>query len=179
MNTDGTNEPVDDGTAPVRPASGAPGGRLRIAAGATAAGLLAVAGIGGMVMTGAVKAADTVATSLGSAAASPATSAAPAASGAPAATDDADGDKDGSRGAHETVTDTSVVADAIGITEADLITALDGGQTMAQVAAANNVDVQVVIDALVADGQSELDAQVAAGSLTQAEADARAADLVQ
>ncbi|MEA2623366.1 MAG: hypothetical protein QOH61_2276, partial [Chloroflexota bacterium] len=42
-----------------------------------------------------------------------------------------------------------------------------------------NVDVQVVIDALVADGQSELDAQVAAGSLTQAEADARAADLVQ
>jgi hypothetical protein len=79
----------------------------------------------------------------------------------------------------EAVTDTSVVAKAIGISEADLTTALAAGQTVADVAKAHSVDVQVVIDALVADGQSELDAAVKAGTITQAQADAQKANLTQ
>lgn len=76
----------------------------------------------------------------------------------------------GGPGGHtEAVTDTSVVAKAIGISESDLLTALQGGKTVADVAKANNVDLQVVIDALVADGQSELDAAVKAGTLSAAD----------
>ena len=82
-------------------------------------------------------------------------------------------------GHNEAVTDTAVVAKAIGISEADLQTALTGGQTVAAVAKAHNVALQVVIDALVADGQSELDAAVKAGTITQAQADAGKANLVQ
>ncbi len=50
---------------------------------------------------------------------------------------------------------------------------------MAAVAKAHNVDVQKVIDALVADSQSELAAAVKAGTITQAQADAKAPSLVQ
>ncbi len=82
-------------------------------------------------------------------------------------------------GRTETVSDISVVAKAIGISEADLQTALDGGQTVAAVAKAHNVAVQTVIDALVADGQSELAADVTAGRLTQAQADAQKAQVTQ
>ena len=80
---------------------------------------------------------------------------------------------------NETVSDLSVVAKAIGISEADLQTALDGGQTVAAVAKAHNVAAQTVIDALVADGQSELAADVTAGRLTQAQADAQKAQVTQ
>jgi hypothetical protein len=82
-------------------------------------------------------------------------------------------------GRTEAVSDISVVAKAIGISEADLQTALDGGQTVAAVAKAHNVAVQTVIDALVADGQSELAADVTAGRLTQAQADAQKAQVTQ
>ena len=85
----------------------------------------------------------------------------------------------GGFGHTEAVSDTSVVAKAIGISEADLLTALQGGQTVAAVAKAQNVDIQVVIDALVADGQAELDAAVKAGTITQAQADAEKANLTQ
>ena len=85
----------------------------------------------------------------------------------------------GGRMTAEAVTDTSVAAKAIGISEADLTTALNGGQTMAAVAKAHNVDPQKVIDALVADGQSELDAAVKAGTMTQAQADAEKAEVTQ
>jgi hypothetical protein len=79
----------------------------------------------------------------------------------------------------EAVSDTSVVANAIGISEADLSSALQGGQTVAAVAKAHNVDVQKVIDALVADGESELAADVKAGKLTQAQADAMKSEVTQ
>jgi len=82
-------------------------------------------------------------------------------------------------GRNEAVSDTSVAATAIGISEADLTTALSSGQTIAAVAKAHNVDVQKVIDALVADGQSELAAAVKAGTLTQAQADAQKAEVTQ
>ena len=79
----------------------------------------------------------------------------------------------------EAVSDTSVVAKAIGITEAQLLTELNAGKTPAEVATAHGVAVQKVINALVADGQAELAADVKAGRLTQAQADARKADVTQ
>jgi|GEM_PF-2049469 len=82
-------------------------------------------------------------------------------------------------GPHETVSDASVAAKAIGISEADLTSALSSGQTMAQVAKAHNVDVQKVVDALVADAQSELADQVKGGQLTQAQADQMKAGITQ
>jgi hypothetical protein len=96
----------------------------------------------------------------------------------PGTTDHASGGP-GGFGHTEAVSDTSVVAKAIGISEADLLTALQGGQTVAAVAKAHNVNLQVVIDALVADGQAELDAAVKAGTITQAKADAEKANLTQ
>jgi hypothetical protein len=51
-------------------------------------------------------------------------------------------------------------ATAIGITADELRTALEGGQSIAQVAEANDVDVQTVIDALVADATERLEAAI-------------------
>lgn len=73
----------------------------------------------------------------------------------------------------------AAAATALGISEADLRTALDSGQTIAQVASDKGVDVQVVIAALVAEANTHIDAEVASGELTQAEADAKKADVVQ
>jgi hypothetical protein len=75
--------------------------------------------------------------------------------------------------------DLATAAKAIGISEADLRTALQSGQSIADVAKAHNVDPQKVIDAVVADKQARLAAKVAAGELTQAQADAKKADLAQ
>ena len=85
----------------------------------------------------------------------------------------------GPGGHHETVTDASVAANAIGIGESALTTALAKGQTLAQVATANGSTAQKVIDALVADGKTELAAAVTAGTITQAQADAAQTELVQ
>ncbi len=82
-------------------------------------------------------------------------------------------------GRHELVSDESVVAKAIGISETDLTAAVAKGQTWAQVAQAHGVAVQKVIDAVVADGKSELADEVKTGQLTQAQADAEQANLVQ
>ena len=73
----------------------------------------------------------------------------------------------------------TAAADAIGISEDDLRTALEGGQSIAQVAAANDVDAQTVIDAMVAEANAHLDAAVADGELTEVEAAQRQADLVE
>jgi hypothetical protein len=136
----------------------------------TILGSMVIGGIAGAAILGPIS----------SLAASPApTTTAPAPSGA-APTEGTEQGKGGGRSGHtEAVTDTSVVAKAIGISEADLLTALNGGQTVAQVAAAHSVSAQTVIDALVADGQSELAAEVASGSITQAQADAEKAELTQ
>jgi hypothetical protein len=164
-------------------------GRIRRAAGsqkAKIAGALMVGGVAGAAILG----------PLSTMAASPAPteSSAPTSgsggtggSGSSGTTTPATGDQDqdgrggrgGPGGHNEAVSDTSVVAKAIGISEADLTTALQGGQTVAQVAAAHNVDLQVVIDALIADGQAELDAAVKAGTITQAQADAEKTELTQ
>jgi hypothetical protein len=68
-------------------------------------------------------------------------------------------------------------ATAIGITADDLRTALQGGSTIAAVAADNGVDVQTVIDAIVAEQTANVTARVTAGDLTQAQADAEIAEL--
>jgi urease accessory protein UreF len=82
-------------------------------------------------------------------------------------------------GMREAVSDLSVAAKAIGISESDLITALRGGSSIAEVARQHGVDVQKVIDALVADSKIELAAAVKAGRITQAQANAISANLTQ
>jgi len=135
------------------------------------AGLLMTGGAGSLVLVATANAASpsSAPTTTQSA---PAASSAPDASSAPTSGTNGAGNCAGmGGGSHETVTDTSVAAGAIGISESDLTTALAGGQTIAQVATAHDVDVQKVIDALVADRESELAEQVTSGELTQAQAD--------
>lgn len=72
------------------------------------------------------------------------------------------------RGAH-----LEVAAEAIGISVEDLRAQLKDGTTIADVAAANGVDVQTVIDAMVADVKAHLDEAVANGDMTREQADER------
>ena len=88
---------------------------------------------------------------------------------------DGPGPRGGPRGGR---LDPAVAANAIGISEADLKTALDSGQSLADVATAHGADPQKVIDALVADAQAHLAEQVSSGAITQAQADQISADLV-
>ncbi|MGI8518242.1 MAG: hypothetical protein ACR2ME_07875 [Acidimicrobiia bacterium] len=64
-----------------------------------------------------------------------------------------------------------VISTTIGITEAELREALEGGQTIAQVAEANGVTAQAVIDALVAAANASADEAVAAGNIDEARAE--------
>jgi polyhydroxyalkanoate synthesis regulator phasin len=70
-------------------------------------------------------------------------------------------------------------ADALGITEEELRTALQDGQSIADVASERGVDVQGVIDALVADAQARLAEEVAEGDITQEQADERLSRLTE
>ncbi len=83
----------------------------------------------------------------------------------------------GSHGGRGAARGLTAAATAIGITVDELRTALIGGQTIAQVAEGKGVSVQAVIDAMVAEAKAHLDEHVADGDLTQAEADARLADI--
>jgi hypothetical protein len=67
-------------------------------------------------------------------------------------------------------------ATALGITADELRTELQSGKTIAQVAGDKGVDVQTVIDAMVAQLKTHLDEEVASGEHTQAEADQKLAD---
>ena len=125
-------------------------------------GALVVGGIAGAVILGPL---TTLAASPAPSAVTASPSAGTGADSAPATGTDSDLEVNESHGGHtEATTDTSVVAKAIGISEADLQTALQGGQTVAAIAKAHNVALQVVIDALIADSQAELDAAVKAGT---------------
>jgi hypothetical protein len=66
-------------------------------------------------------------------------------------------------------------AGAIGITPEELRTALQGGQSLADVAKSKGVDPEKVVSALVADLKTHLDQEVASGRHTQAEADQKLA----
>jgi hypothetical protein len=69
------------------------------------------------------------------------------------------------------------IAETIGISASDLKSGVDAGKTIAEIADANGSSAQKVIDALVADVTAHLDAEVASGEHTQAEADQRIADI--
>ncbi|MFL6205645.1 MAG: hypothetical protein ACJ739_09875 [Acidimicrobiales bacterium] len=68
-------------------------------------------------------------------------------------------------------------ASAIGIESEELRTALRDGSTIAEVAQAHSVDVQTVIDALVADAEKAIDQAVTDGRLSEEEAAAKKGDL--
>ena len=70
-------------------------------------------------------------------------------------------------------------ATTIGISAADLRTALQDGQTLAEVATANGVEPQAVIDALVAEATARFDDAVADGRIEQADADTRLAEITE
>lgn len=75
--------------------------------------------------------------------------------------------------------DGEVVAGLLGIEASELRSALRDGQTIADVAEANGVDVQVVIDALVDEAASHLDLAVENGRLTEDEAAERLVDVTE
>jgi hypothetical protein len=70
-----------------------------------------------------------------------------------------------------------VLAQALGMSADDLRTAVESGKTIAQIAADQNVNIQVVIDALTAQATTHLAEKVASGEMTQAEADVKLAEL--
>ena len=72
-----------------------------------------------------------------------------------------------------------VVASTIGISIDDLRTALQGGQTIAQVAEANGKTADEVIAAVVADRTTKINQAVTDGRLTQTQADEMLANLQQ
>jgi hypothetical protein len=72
--------------------------------------------------------------------------------------------------------DLAAVASSLGISEEEVRAALDEGRSLADLATAAGVDVQAVIDAIVAVEAQHLEEHVAAGELTREDADARLAD---
>ena len=70
----------------------------------------------------------------------------------------------------------AVVAETLGLTEAEVRDAISNGQTLAQLAEANGSSAAALVDAILADIKTHVDEKVAAGEMTQEEADARLAD---
>jgi transposase-like protein len=70
-----------------------------------------------------------------------------------------------------------VAADTIGVSAEELRQAVDGGQTIAQVAQQHGVDPQQAVDAVVQAATTKLDEAVAAGTIPAARADALKAKL--
>lgn len=68
-------------------------------------------------------------------------------------------------------------AEALGLSVDELRAELENGQTIADVAAAQGVDVQTVIDAMVAEAEAHVAEEVESGELSQEEADQKLADL--
>ena len=88
-----------------------------------------------------------------------------------------DGRHQGGPRGHGGMVDLAVAAKALGMSEADLKTALEDGKSLADIAKDKGVDKAKVIDALVAEAKSHLAEAVTEGHLTQAQADERAKDL--
>ena len=82
----------------------------------------------------------------------------------------------GGRGGHRGGRGLAVVATTLGMTEAEVRTAISNGQTLAQLAEAKGSSAQALIDAILADHMTHLDEEVTAGELTQAQADAKLAE---
>ena len=71
----------------------------------------------------------------------------------------------------------AVAADTLGMPQTDLVTQLQGGQTIAQVASDKNVALDTIVNAFVATRQARMAQAVAAGRMTQAQADAMQATM--
>jgi len=67
--------------------------------------------------------------------------------------------------------DFSVIAKALNLTEADLMTALQGGKTLADIATEQSVDLAQIKTAVLESLKTHLDQEVADGKLTQEQAD--------
>jgi hypothetical protein len=65
----------------------------------------------------------------------------------------------------------------IGVTQAEIATARQAGQSLAQLATAKGKTVQGLTDALTAAGTASIDAALAAGNITAAQATAKKAGL--
>ncbi len=89
--------------------------------------------------------------------------------------DHGDGDGDGDMGRGGPGMGLQTVADVLGLTVDEVRTAIQGGTTLADLAEQNDKTAQDLIDALVAEAKAHLDEEVAAGTHTQDEADARLA----
>jgi len=72
-----------------------------------------------------------------------------------------------------------VAATAIGITESDLRSELRSGKSIAQVASAKGVEIQTVVDALVAAATQRIDEAVSSGKLTAAQAETMKGSLAE
>ena len=70
----------------------------------------------------------------------------------------------------------AAAAEALGITEAELVAELQSGKSIKQVADAKNKDIDTVIAKMTAAMKAHLDEEVASGEHTQAEADAKLAE---
>ncbi|MCF8544741.1 MAG: hypothetical protein K9G04_05570 [Ilumatobacteraceae bacterium] len=71
----------------------------------------------------------------------------------------------------------AAIASVLKLTEAELKTQVQSGKTLAQIATAQSVSVQSVINVLVADMQAHIAEELASGEITQAQADTKLAGL--
>ncbi len=81
--------------------------------------------------------------------------------------------------AYNVVNRETVVATALGMSCPDLVKAMQSGQTLTQIAASKNVQLQTVIDALINAYKTAYTQDVKEGLITQAEADGRIARLTE
>ncbi len=75
--------------------------------------------------------------------------------------------------------DLDALAEVLGVSTSELKTQLQSGKTLAEIAAAQSVEVAKVIDTIVDDMKTKLAAKVASGEITQSEADAKLADITE
>ena len=79
--------------------------------------------------------------------------------------------------AHHGFVDFEAAAAYLGVTEAELRTSLEAGDTLAEIATANGKTAAGLVDALVAAAKADLDEKVDAGRLTEAQRSSILADL--
>ncbi len=80
----------------------------------------------------------------------------------------------GPRAAHQ-----EILTEVLGVSEDELLQAREDGRSLADVADANGVDPQAVVDALVADLEEHLDQGLESGRLTDEQADERLAEATE
>jgi hypothetical protein len=83
----------------------------------------------------------------------------------------------GHRGGHHGFVDFSTAAGYLGLTEAQLRTKLEAGDTLAEIATAQGKTAAGLVDALVQAAKADLDEKVAAGRITAAQRTSILADL--